>query len=42
MTQNPNTEKPTIFPYVVYRDAATAFNWLADVFGFKKTAQRVI
>lgn len=29
MTQNPETEKPTLFPYQVYRDAETAFNWLA-------------
>jgi uncharacterized glyoxalase superfamily protein PhnB len=39
MTQNPDTEKPTLFPYLVYRDAETAFNWLANVFGFRKTAE---
>ncbi|MGZ6365455.1 MAG: VOC family protein, partial [Ktedonobacteraceae bacterium] len=39
MTQNPQAEKPTLFPYLVYRDAGTAFNWLANVFGFRKTAE---
>ena len=39
MTQNPETEKPTLFPYQVYRDAETAFNWLANVFGFRETAE---
>ena len=29
MTQNPETEKPTLFPYQLYRDAEAAFNWLA-------------
>ena len=39
MTQNSHSEKPTLFPYPVYRDADTAFNWLANVFGFMKTAE---
>jgi uncharacterized glyoxalase superfamily protein PhnB len=39
MTQNSEKEKPTFFPYLVYRDADTAFNWLANVFGFRKTAE---
>ena len=39
MTQEPQSELPTIFPYFGYRDAAAALKWLASAFGFEKAAE---
>lgn len=39
MTQITNTDKPTMFPYLVYKDAAAALQWFTDAFGFKKTTE---
>ena len=36
--KSPNESLPTFFPYVSYRDAAAAFAWLAEAFGFTTTA----
>ena len=30
---------PTMYPYFGYRDSAAALKWLAEAFGFEKTAE---
>lgn len=39
MTQDAQDRMPTIFPYFSYRDASAALKWLAEAFGFAKTAE---
>lgn len=33
---NSNSNKPNIFPFLVYKDAPAAIEWLAKAFGFEK------
>lgn len=37
MNNRADESPPTLFPYLSYRDAAAALEWLASAFGFNKT-----
>ena len=37
MTQEPQSNLPSMYPYFVYRDATAAIEWLTQAFGFQKT-----
>lgn len=39
MPQDMRDEAPNIFPYLRYRDAHAALEWLATAFGFEKTME---
>lgn len=37
-SENTQSAQPTIIPYFVYRDGATALKWLSAAFGLEQTA----
>ena len=37
MNKETSDSPPTLFPYLSYRDASAALDWLAETFGFAKT-----
>ena len=39
MDQESSDTLPSLFPYFGYRNAAAAFDWLADAFGFETTVE---